>query len=181
MIRSFLSFALLTGCLVLAGLASQGCGSAGQQDASAQDEKLPPLIDPAVVAYKKPTPRYTEILEELRRAAAAEKNYEAPHMTKSLGPVEKAVVHWFCETAWQLVVDKELDLIPDTEYMVHRLNVRAVLQVSDHLYTKSGRAPYEAPVEVAVNELNRVIDLRTFDAKQDRRYEKTCDGGWKST
>lgn len=180
MIRTFLSFALVAAGLVLAGLASQGCGSAGAQD-STQAEKLPPLVDPAVVAYKKPTARYTEILEELKRAAAAGKNYEAPHFTKSLGPVEKAVVHWFCETAWQIVVDKELDLIPDAEYLTHRLNVRAVLQVSDHLYTKSGRAPYEAPVEVAVNELNRVIDLRTFDDKQDKRYEKTCDGGWKST
>ncbi len=181
MIRTFLSFAFVAACLVLAGLASQGCGSAGGQDASAQAEKLPPLVDPAVVAYKKPSAEYTKILEELRSAAKAGKNYEAPRLTKNLGPVEKAVVKWFCQTAWQMVVNKELDRLPDGEYLAHRLSVRSILEVSNHLYTKSGRAPYLAPVEVGVNELDRVIDLRTFNAKQDRRYEKTCDGGWKST
>jgi hypothetical protein len=179
MIRTFLSFALVAVGLVLAGLASQGCGSASSQDAST--EKPPPLVDPAVVAYKEPTAQYTKILEELRRAAKAGKNYEAPHLTKQLGPVERSVVNWFCQTAWQMVVNKELDRLPDGEYLAHRLSVRSILEVSNHLYTKSGRAPYLAPVEVAVNELGRVIDLRSFDAKQDRRYEKTCDGSWKST
>jgi hypothetical protein len=180
-IRTFLSFTLVAVGLVLVGLASQGCGNAGAQDASIQAKKLPPLVDPAVVAYKKPTAQYTKILEELRRAAKAGKNYEAPHLAKHLGPVEKSVVKWFCQTAWQMVVNKELDRLPDEEYLAHRLSVRSILEVSDHLYTKSGRAPYLSPVEVGVSELDRVIDLHSFDAKQDRRYEKSCDGGWKST
>jgi hypothetical protein len=177
MIRVFLSSILVGGAL-LAGLVIQGCGDEGN---STQAEKLPPLVDPAVVAYKEPTARYTKTLEELRRAASAGKNYEAPDLSKGLSPVEKSVVKWFCETAWQMVVNQELDRLPDAEYLAHRLNIRSILELSNSQYTKSGRAPYLAPVEVGVNELGRVIDLRAFDAKQDRRYQKTCDGDWKST
>jgi hypothetical protein len=177
MVKVFLSYLLVAAGLVVAGIAAQGCGNAGAQggDSTYTGRPLPP-VPPEVAAYKKPTPAYTELLKKLKAAADAGRIYKAPLHSKNLGPVEKAAVNWFCVTAWQLVVNKELDNIPDAKYLSERLSVRVMLKVSDSQYSDRGRAPYLAPVAVAVNEFKRIIDLRSFGPKQDKRYKRACYG-----
>jgi len=177
MIKVFLSYLLVAAGLVVAGMAAQGCGNAGAQggDSTYTGPPLPP-VPPEVAAYKKPTPAYTELLEKLKAASDAGGTYKAPLHSKTLGPVEKAAVNFFCYTVWQLVVNKELDNIPDAKYLSKRLSVRVIIKISHSQYSDRGRAPYLAPVAVAVNELKRIIDLHSFGPKQDRRYKRTCYG-----
>jgi len=164
---------------VSVGLTIQGCGDSDAQTAAppSTSAQSPAAIRREVFAYEEPTPEYTEMLEKLKSAAAAGETYEAARLAQRLGPVEKSVLGWFCETAWQMVVNSELDRLPDAEYLAHRLSVRAILELSNSLYTKSGRAPYLDPVAVAVDELDSVIDLQAVDGAVDRSYNKTCYAG----
>jgi hypothetical protein len=179
MLRVFISLVLVGVVLAAIGVA-QGCGDSGdaetRSEPSTQANNRPP-VPRDVSSYKEPTRAYREILERLEDAVLAGATYNAAHHARKLGPVERSVTGWLCETAWQMVVNKELFRLPDAKYLADRLSVRAILEVSGSEYSDEGRAPYVAPVAVAVDELQRIIDLRSFDAETDRRYKRTCYGG----
>lgn len=179
MARSFSIVLSLTIALALGG-GLLGCGGGDEPETVDIAAQEPAPVDPEVANYDRPSAEFKNILKSLGAAAAAERTYKAARQAKSLTPVERSAVSWLCETAWQLVVNDELRRIPDREYMANRLSVRVILEVSDGEYSEEGRAPYLAPVKVAVDTVDRIVDFSSFDAKQDRRYKRSCYGGPKT-
>jgi hypothetical protein len=148
----------------LACLALFGCGGAGAQDDS------PESAQAAIFAYSEPSPELSQILEKLAEAAEEERTYMAVRKARDLGPVEKSMTHWLCETAWQLVVNDELDLLPDRKYLADRLTIRVILEMTGD-YSPENQARYRVPIGIAVDEVDRV-----FDGPQSKLYKRACYG-----
>lgn len=168
MLRISLIFLLICASSV-SSLALFGCGDDDAQGARVQERD-------EVLAYDDPTEEFTGIMEELANAAEEERTYKAAREAKDLGPVEQSTVYWFCYTAWQLVVNDELDLLPDREYMESRLEIRVVLDTIG-TYSPQSQARFRKPISIAVDEADRIVDFASFGPEESRRYKRTCYGG----
>jgi hypothetical protein len=107
---------------------------------------------------------FRRVLVGLRRAARSNTTYTGLKHTDRLAPIQKTVLQAFCDTAWQLVVNKESALLAEAGFIASRISGRA-RALND--YTYDGIPP-------AMKELDAVIDFGSYDAEQNRRYKKAC-------
>jgi hypothetical protein len=147
---------------VLFAVAASGCGDA-DGDATVQTDKT------TGEAAEKPAPpsqAYLKVLRELKTAAGTGETYKAVRHARNLSAPERAAIVGFCETTWQLDVNKETSKLSSLSYTRGRIESRAGVA----LHGTFGAAPPQA----TLTQLEKVIDLSAFDAEVNRRYKRAC-------
>jgi hypothetical protein len=108
---------------------------------------------------------YEEILLGLQKAVQTGKPYAAVRRAEDLKATERASADAFCETNQQMLLNKEMEKIYKTKYYISRIKLRAEREL-----------PFVStqPVNVAVNKLNELLDLSSFDVNSVTRYARAC-------
>jgi hypothetical protein len=108
---------------------------------------------------------YDEVLHGLKGAALSAKPYKsAIRQATRLDVVQKAVVHSFCNFAWEIGINHEAYKLAGHAYIVGRVRNPAAYEIDGH-----GRE-----IQVAVGELRKVFDLAALDGGMVRRYSRAC-------
>ena len=81
---------------------------------------------------------------------------------------EEGAIVALCETAWQLGVNREADLLSKKGFLFFRIRGRAEVLLGR---TPAGRKA----ARLAMPELNRVINLETYDKAVNSGYRKGCN------
>lgn len=149
-LKRLLLLPLLMVAIGLAGLAPAGCGD----DAEGGGDET-----------NQPSQAYTDLLTGLEAAARSESSFKAGSKANEFNVPEEAVVDAFCETAWQLEINSELDRLARYGYMVGRIRNLAE-------YDLNGK--YKAEVGAAMAVLLKTVDLRSLDGKLVHGYKKAC-------
>lgn len=143
---------LLIGLIVAFAFALAGCGG-GDDEASGSGEEAAPSAE------------YVALLEGLQNAASSgSTTYDAVQRAKELPPAEKAVVDAFCYFAWQIPINAEASKLKNGEYIVGRITTSAEVNFSS-----------PTAIEASMEELQKIIDLRSLKADQVVRYSKACE------
>jgi hypothetical protein len=111
---------------------------------------------------------YGEILSGLRAAALAnDATYEGAQLAEGLPEPERVTLEAFCETAWQLDVNRETAKLAHDRYIIHRIKKLATYNLTPE------RRP---PVAAAMTQLREAVDLGSIDAVLNSRYKRACLG-----
>jgi hypothetical protein len=108
---------------------------------------------------------YEEVLHGLKKAALAERSYDAVGRAEDLKPTLRASLDAFCETNREMLENQEAWKVAGTGYYLVRIKLRAERElpfVSTH------------PVAVAVNDYRPLFGLDSFDPAAVRRYAHAC-------
>lgn len=114
------------------------------------------------------TESFVGLVGDLNDAARSGEEMEAVERAeKELEGQEKKTFVAFCETAWKLDVQGELDELADTDQLVERIRY----------WTEYDFANKDSPaVAAALARLRRDTELAAWDAADDRRYKHACYG-----
>jgi hypothetical protein len=108
---------------------------------------------------------YDELLHGLKNAARSAEPYKSTiHRAARLDVVQKAVIHSFCDFAWEIGINDEAYKLGDHAYIVGRVRNPATSEVAGH----------RPAIRVAVNELRKVFDLASLKGGMVRRYSRAC-------
>ncbi len=108
---------------------------------------------------------YEEILIGLKKAARTGEDYAAVRRAEDLEPVERASTDAFCETNQEMLLNEEAKKVYQTQYYISRIKLRAERELP---FVSTG------PVNRAVNKLDDLYDLASFDVYAVTSYQKAC-------
>jgi hypothetical protein len=107
---------------------------------------------------------YNEVIHGLKNAALAKEPYKSAILHADLNAVQAAVIHSFCEFAWQIWVNKEAYKLSGGLYVVGRVKTPITYEIDGH----------RQAIDAAINELGKGIDLASLDEDQLRSYSRAC-------
>lgn len=108
---------------------------------------------------------YDELLHGLKDAAQSGEPYKSTiHRAGRLDVVQKAVIHSFCDFAWEIGINDEAYKLVDHAYIVGRIRNPTTYEVSGH----------RREIRVAVDELRKVVDLASIHGGMVRQYSRAC-------
>jgi hypothetical protein len=190
-LKRALSIALVSAVAIVSGLTALGCGDAngegdgqsqadspsgqaGQTETEARPEnegqnqntqaksEAPKQKGPTEV---QPSAAFVRVLSDLKDAALSDQAYRAIRKSNSLDRQEEVVIDAFCETAWQLEINKETGRLSNPYYMVGRIRNLAEFNLS---------SPDTAAVTGAMTKLRATVDLPSLDKELNSRYKRAC-------
>jgi hypothetical protein len=145
--RFFRSLVIAGVALALIGVVAGGCGggSGDRSDGSALT--------------------YDELLHGLKDAARSGKPYKSTiHRAARLDLVQRAVIHSFCDFAWEIGINEEAYKLPYHAYIVGRIRNPTTYEVHGH----------RREIRAAVTELRKIVDLASLNGGMVRRYSRAC-------
>lgn len=110
-------------------------------------------------------PSYGEVLRGLESATLAGKTYGAARLANSLPAPQKAVLHSFCNFAWQMKVNREESKLSWHAYIVGRITGEA-----EYATEKT----HIRAIKAAMKNLQDTISLTSLDDGLIKRYVRAC-------
>jgi hypothetical protein len=147
-------FLLPTACVavLLSAAIASGCG-----DADAEEQRTGGV-----------TEAFIGLVDDLNAAAQSGEDLEAIERSKELEPKETKAFWAFCETLWQLDINRETRILEDTDYLMAR-----VKKLAEYRFANK-----DSPVvAAALARLRRETRLDSFDPARNRRYVHACAAG----
>jgi len=153
--------------VLLAAFGAAGCASDAknsQGNGAGRDGYTLPSYRPDSVEAEG-SAAFDNFAKTLKRAALAHQAVHAFRTAQSLKGAERAVAEEFCAFTFMVRANRELRYVDERRYNANRIIHYAAYRTSPEFTTR---------VQVALKELDGIVDLESLDPRRIRLYQIAC-------